>query len=513
MEKRLIAVIHLGTSFVRMKIAEYSQKEVLLLETLTQTIPIGKEIYKERFISRRTIDRTLSIIQEFILHTKTYAITDIRMFSTPAVLEAKNCDIFLDNIRMYTGVFPNQLDINAEMKYYYLALNNDLLEKISVSGEISVQKKTAALLKIGGGTCTFTAFQANRILITHTFSLGSVRLANIYEKYKIKEGDARKHFEILINHELFLLKKMAPKLTLDRLYFLSDEMEILSTLFNADNDEMTQIELDLAMDELVDLGQEQIFHKYHLLVDHPETLLPTATLGYCFLNFFKKNSGSIVRAGLIDGYLELERFNLNPTVISPFVEKQLIHDCISIGRSLKFDEGHARTVSKMSLKIFDALQEIHCLGSQEKLFLMAAALLHDTGTSISNHAHNLHSQYIINANNFFSLNAHEKKMVGHIARYHRLGVPDSSHFEFNQLGVQDRMTILKLSSFLRIADALDYSHQQNIKELRFVIGKKQVTIEAISSDFPFGEVNAFSSKKDFFEMMYGMHIELLTLRY
>ena len=70
------------------------------------------------------------------------------------------------------------------------------------------------------------------------------------------------------------------------------------------------------------------------------------------------------------------------------------------------------------------------------------------------------------------------------------------------------MTIKKIVSILKIADALDASHMQLIKDITIEALDKFVKITAVSSAVPFLETKYFKLKsKDFLET-FGIPVEL-----
>ena len=64
--------------------------------------------------------------------------------------------------------------------------------------------------------------------------------------------------------------------------------------------------------------------------------------------------------------------------------------------------------------------------------------------------------------NFSALDAN---LAAQVARYHRKSPPKMKHEEFAVLSPPDRMVVQKLASLLRLADALDRSHEQHISRV------------------------------------------------
>jgi exopolyphosphatase/guanosine-5'-triphosphate,3'-diphosphate pyrophosphatase len=70
-----------------------------------------------------------------------------------------------------------------------------------------------------------------------------------------------------------------------------------------------------------------------------------------------------------------------------------------------------------------------------------------------------------------------------------------------------RITIL--SSLLRVADGLDYSHQSLVKNVNVKVGSKKVTAECIAHSDSALEEEAFNKKKNLFESVFKKKLVLI----
>ncbi len=172
-------------------------------------------------------------------------------------------------------------------------------------------------------------------------------------------------------------------------------------------------------------------------------------------------------------------------------------------------DGHAEQVRRLALKLFDCFKDYHGLGARERYLLECAALLHDIGWSEGQKGHNKTSLKIILDNQKLPFTSVERSIVGSLARYHRKGFPKRKHTSFSTLSSEDRNVILTLSSLLRIADGLDYSHVNRVKKLSIVTEPDQFIIRCVPKGDPTLEEEQFNKKKDFFEKTFssGLLIE------
>lgn len=135
------------------------------------------------------------------------------------------------------------------------------------------------------------------------------------------------------------------------------------------------------------------------------------------------------------------------------------------GGLLVEDWPHARQVMHLSAQLFAATRVLHHLDDEALRVLERAAFLHNTGMMIEARRHHKHSYRLIKAASLPDFNDEERHEIATIARYHRRALPSSSHEEYATLSRSARKRVSILSALLRIADALDYSHDGRVLSL------------------------------------------------
>ncbi len=168
------------------------------------------------------------------------------------------------------------------------------------------------------------------------------------------------------------------------------------------------------------------------------------------------------------------------------------------------DPIHAAQVGKLSLSLFDQLRDIHACGENERTSLLCAAYLHDIGMRINEQKHHVHSYRIVMNADFPSFTLREKQIVANIARYHRKSFPSMKHSEFAILKPSDRQTVEKMSALLRIADALDYSHEMHVKDIACSIQARRCVCVLSSDTSCVNEKTQVSLEKELFVRVYGL---------
>ena len=188
---------------------------------------------------------------------------------------------------------------------------------------------------------------------------------------------------------------------------------------------------------------------------------------------------------------------------------------------LRFSEGllvedwpHARQVERLSVQLFAAMQPLHELDERALHLLERAAFLHNTGMLIEARRHHKHSYQLIKGTTLPDVTDEERHEIACIARYHRHALPSTSHKEFAALSDTARERVSSLAALLRIADALDWSHDGRVRRL--------AAIEALCDDRTWtiavwrrspadldAELAHASAKADLFEKVFQRKLHLL----
>lgn len=175
------------------------------------------------------------------------------------------------------------------------------------------------------------------------------------------------------------------------------------------------------------------------------------------------------------------------------------------------DYEHLRQVTFLSLLLFDTLKPLHHLDERERFWLYCAAMLHDIGWKEGWQSHHKTSLRMIMESQVLPFDAIEKLIVASIARYHRKALPDVKHSHYFKLTPAERTVVSKLAALLRIADGLDCTHTNAIRDLACEIGVDEVTIQCKIDHSSEAEALDAQKKADLFIAVYHLNpIFLMT---
>lgn len=502
---KCVAAIDIGSRSIRMTIAQISGGELEVLDELQQAVRLGKDSFYKGKISRTTIDESITILNRFKKICTEYRVTKIRAVTTTAVREASNVDIFVDNIRTFTGIELEILTPSKESEYIYRTLSRGLKEKSSANEQ-------NAIIEVGSGSVELTIFNRDFIIFSTSLPLGALKLKQTFSRAQNSAENFRTYLKSIIEHELRNLKRTFNLGKIKSVYGIGSELEVIKELINSERGkEGASIDLQQIKDiysRAKNYSDEEIVHKLKVSHDLAETFYPALLIFLQLTDLLQAERVFIPKMSLKRCIIADMMGSLNNRNFFNKLQKQLKQNAIELGERFSFDRKHAEKVLELSIKIFDLTRDIHRMGNLEKCYLVLAAMLHDIGLAISNSSHHKHSQYIIKAQEFFYFNETQKNIIANIARYHRRSSPKTTHPDYVALCHKDRMTVMKLASILRLGESLDNSHLQLVKDIKLESHGNRATITAMVEDEIFAETNSFKSKKELFVEFFGYTLKL-----
>ncbi|HST52528.1 MAG TPA: Ppx/GppA phosphatase family protein [Pyrinomonadaceae bacterium] len=213
-----------------------------------------------------------------------------------------------------------------------------------------------------------------------------------------------------------------------------------------------------------------------------------------------------LREGVVIDYLRRVEAESRPPV--PDTSDPRLLGVHAVGRRFGYEEAHALQVARLAEKIFDALAGEYELSRHQRTMLSAAALLHDAGYHIAHEEHHKHALYLIKNSELTGFSEAERSVIANIARYHRGAPPRERHPDYAALGEHDRQTVCRLGAVLRVADALDRSHDSRVRDLRVERSGGAVSVKLVSEHVCDRETLAAEQRRDLFEQVFECRLEI-----
>ncbi|MGI9165667.1 MAG: HD domain-containing protein, partial [Pyrinomonadaceae bacterium] len=221
------------------------------------------------------------------------------------------------------------------------------------------------------------------------------------------------------------------------------------------------------------------------------------------INLLRTCDSALREGVIIDRLRELEAESRPPM---PDFSDQKLRGVHAVGRRFGYEEAHSYQVARLAEKIFDSLAPSENLTRHQRTLLSAAALLHDVGYHIAHESHHKHALYLIRNSELTGFSETERAVIANIARYHRGSQPKERHPEYTALNAADRETVCRLGAIVRVADALDRSHDNRVSNLRCTRDGDTVHIEIRSALDCENELSEAERKRDMFEQAFQCNL-------
>jgi exopolyphosphatase/guanosine-5'-triphosphate,3'-diphosphate pyrophosphatase len=259
-------------------------------------------------------------------------------------------------------------------------------------------------------------------------------------------------------------------------------------------------ELQRLRADLEAVSVKERMQRFGLRADRADVIVPAAIVFERVAQIVGATQIQVPGTGLREGIaLDLLDEAADPTGRLRQLERTVEDACLALGRTLALDEKHAIQVARLALRLFDLTSSLHGLGDVERRVLHAAALLHDVGRSLGDKGHDKHSAYIIENADIAGLSRGDARLAAAVARYHRRAVPRPEHRLYRSLHRDDQAKVRRLAAVLRIADALDRGHDDNVRELQVELTAERLEVRPLV-ERPLGlEPLVLARKADLFE--------------
>ncbi len=505
---RPVAVIDIGSTAIRLRIAEVGAGGIVRsLESLQHGVHLGKDTFTLGYIRPASIEDCVKILHSFGRVMKEYGITgedQVRAVATSAVREAENRDTFIDRIYTATRINVEAIEGAEENRLTYIAVH-DLFES-----DANLKKNDAAIVEVGGGGTDVIFVREGRVAFAGAYRLGSLRMRETLETNRAPAGRIRAILDQHIKRTIDQVLVSAPVKQAPYLVAVSGDARFAASLIAPqwEKDNVCRIDLDTfckLVERLVPVPVDELVRKHRIPYQEAETIGP-ALLAYEHLaRAFQVKEILVSRASMRDGLLK--ELAVRGAWTFEFAE-QAVHAAMTLANRFNVDPAHALHVADLSVRLFRELQPEHGLDERYALVLRIAGLLHEVGTFISDRSHHKHSMYIILNSDLFGLSRKDITLIALVARYHRRAAPRPYHLEYTVLDRDSRLVVSKLAAILRVADALERRHSQQVRHMSFSRETDSFVITVNDATDLTLEQLALKEKANLFEQIFGMKVLL-----
>lgn len=497
----LKAAIHIGASSISFLVTDASGEQVDYLEKATS---LAHDIFNKGAISRSTIEKCVTILNGFNSVLLELGISqysdDLRIVATNIVAEASNSDIFINRLQVGCGISVEVLDDGEMTRLVYMKTRRRLKD---VS---NIQEKNTLVVHAGPGNTRVLFFEKGKIKSYSNFRIGTNRIGVSVRKNVDDDIEASHLIAEHVQGQLDTLLEEYEGQSVEEVVFIGYEVQLMSHHIRSSNPPCYKlVEIEKLTEKLIKMEADDVVATYNLAYQTTESLVPALII-----------NTSITRAlGLKQGYIPgsdyerglLQDIHLSHASSASFVD-EVLASAWSLAKKFRVNKKHARQVSRLCMTCFDELQSLHKLDEKDRLLLHCAALLHEAGGFVNSRAHHKHSLYLIMHSDIFGLSKSDILLIALIARYHRNSPPKPGHPYYAELDTSQQMRVSKMASLLRIADALDRTHNSRVGELVVRESKKRLHLHLEGIKDVSVERIAMKSKGDLFEDIFGLTVTI-----
>ena len=274
--------------------------------------------------------------------------------------------------------------------------------------------------------------------------------------------------------------------------------------------EFTNEQFFALYDELIEMNRKERSKLSELDDKRIDLIAPGLILVRFLLKRFSikkvKISSQALREGIILRYIDKEMDELKG--MATYDEPRL-RSVMELVNRYDWHEDHSEHVAKLSMALFDEFRDRLNLTDLDRELLKYSAFMHDIGYFISHRKHHKHALYIIRHSELLGFKEVEIEMMANISRYHRRSTPKMRHKYFKKLPKPVKERIKKLSAILRVADGLDRSHYQNVRDVRVERDGKLTRLFIITETDPQLEIWGATRKQSLLEEVLSSDVEIV----
>ena len=497
------AAIDVGSFELTMKIYEYGgRKQMKEIDCLVTGLSLGADTYATGKISTEKVDELCHVLSHFASVMRSYKVESYKAYGTSAIRETENSEILLDLIETRTGIHIDTLS-NSEQRF---------LDYKSIAGAgddfFTAIQDSAAILDIGGGSIQISLFDEDSLVSTQNLRLGVLRIRERVESLGADPYRMRLLEEELIDAQLLTYKKLFLTGTVRNLIVMDDYISgcIKKRASDLGQDFLSGKDYLQLLDDLSLRGTFETAR----MVGVPEEKVPLIRIS----GILVKSLSSIIKSDKIFA----PGVTLSDGIAYEFAEREKLikheHDfekditacALNISRRYNGSHSRAETLRQISGTIFDSMKKVSGLTKRDRLYLDIATILHDCGKYIAMTDIGERSYDIIMATEIIGLSHHEREIVANIVRF--------NHSDFEYLGSDDEgigslgrdgyIRVAKLTAILRLANSLDRSHKQKLKEVKASLSDGELKLNVSIPQTFLLEEAFFPEASDFFEEIYSI---------
>ena len=469
-----IAAIDLGSNSIHMIIVQVkADLSFEMIDREKEMVRLGAGGLDGGHLSEQSVAAALDVLSRYRRLADSHQVDEILAAATSATREAENGGEFLRRVEREVGIRVNVISGTEEARLIHLAAGY----------ATDIGRRRAVVIDIGGGSVEITFGTSARPTLARSFKMGVIRLAERVTTDPISRDDERRLVRHITRQAGPFLDELASR-GFDRAIGTSGTVLSVGSLAlgpEAPKDlrsvRVTAKAIGRVRERLASLDLQHRLKVPGLDPKRADIIVAGSILIDTLLERLGARELTLcdfaLREGLILDYIRRNTSTIQQLERYPDVRQRSV---IELAERCRYVEEHARHVAALAVTLFDRTRAWHDLGTRERQWLEYGALLHDVGVHISYERHHRHSYYLIKNGGLRGFEPQEIEIIALIARYHRRGGPKRSDEEYGALKRPLRRAVRVLSSLVRLAEGLDRTRNQVVRDVEVVPEETRVTL-------------------------------------
>jgi exopolyphosphatase/guanosine-5'-triphosphate,3'-diphosphate pyrophosphatase len=501
-----VGAVDIGSNALRAVVVEgkAGKARYEVVEDRREAVRLGTEVFGgSGYVSRAVATAAAGAMRSFARDFRRLGVDRVRVVATSALREARNRRSLLKLLSRESGLAVEVITGAEEARLVSLAVRSRIP---------ALAEGRHVVMDVGGGSAEAIVVEDGEVAGAASFDVGAVRLI---QQVGEPHGPAflRVASRFLENHRASIREALGPG-PFGVFAATGGNIETVAGLIGRKRGGRPPIhavdreDLEDLVAAMADLTPPQRMRRWSLRADRADVVLPACLVYLAFARLAGARRILVPHVGLRESVALDLLLAGKERPARERLGRERVASAAALGRKYHYDEGHARQVARLALRIFDRVGAAEGLDREDRDLLEIASLLHDIGVVVSPIRHHRHSAYLIRESELAGLSPEGQEIVAQVARYHRRGMPRASHAEHAALSARDRRRVCLLAGILRLADALDRDRSRPLEDLDVRRRGGVIAIRLLGSGDRLLEVWAGERKKDLLERSLGREVVL-----
>jgi exopolyphosphatase/guanosine-5'-triphosphate,3'-diphosphate pyrophosphatase len=506
-----VCVIDLGTnSFHAIIVDAHPNGSYKVVDRLKEMVRLGQHGLNANRLPDDAMERGLQALQRIKLLADGWGAREYLSFATSAIREATNGGAFIKRVRKEVGLRIRPISGEQEAELIFQG----------VKRAVDMPNPTL-VVDVGGGSVECIVVVGGQPVHATSLKLGAARMTERFvtsdPMSEAEEAAMRAHFRDTMAHMAAVAREHGVQTVVGS----SGTMKTLARLGvqRCGDDTRSIFQQSLPVSGTREALQQVMRASIQKRMDHAtiddqraDQIGAGAVLVDTVFDLVPSVerftvSANALREGMVVHFIRENDLRIQHMASFWDVRRRSVHE---IAFRFDWEERHAQHVAATASILFDVCRPLYDGPATDVELIEFAGLLHDLGYHISHAKHQKHSRYLIGNADLQGFQPEEIKILSLAARYHRGSAPSTSHEKFRMLDAPLRRRVEQLAGLLRIAEALDRSHFQNVTALRASLSPSELRIAVETKGDPQLEVWAAGQDGSLFERAFDRRLVVET---